>query len=607
MRKNVFIRVLFLCIVIVLISVALLTFQNLNNYTEEVKAIRHSNAVRATLQDIMTSIRDAETGHRGFQLTRDTTYLNPYYNSLKALPAQISALDSLVAGDEMQAKHADTLELLIENQFSIISQILNNAARSSLYMDRYESSLLKHGKENMDEIRRISREIDGAEQELYLKRMSSETGFRELAPISLLVFTLVAISAVTFLFTRAYDALNKKGTAEDLLRENIKALKNEVLSREERELLLREAESLANLGSWKWFEHTGQLVCSDGLYILWERQRNGEATSWNDFVNNVYSEDRSMLEQFIRDAQTRKEQAQLNYRMEMHGRMKYLFMSVRPRENPQHKSTDILGIVMDITEQKVSEAQLKQFTSELQRSNQDLEQFAFVASHDLQEPLRKIRAFGDRLITKYRSTLEENGADYVMRMQSAAERMQRLIEELLSFSRVSRPAVLFEGLEVEEILREIVEDLDVQIRKENAVITFGKIPPIRGERSQIKRLLQNLISNGIKFHKPGHPPVVTITGQRVRNFEVLQQLGVQLQHQEYVKLEIKDEGIGFDEKYTDKIFNIFQRLHGRMEYEGTGIGLAICRKIVTNHGGFITARSIENAGSTFIVILPIES
>jgi signal transduction histidine kinase len=593
--------------VIVLISVALLTFQNLNNYTDEVKAIRHSNSVLSAVSDIMTSIRDAETGHRGFQLTRDTTYLDPYYSSLNALPRQISALDSLVADNEEQAKRADTLELLIENQFSIINQILNNAARSSLYMDRYESNLLKHGKENMNAIRRVSQQIDEAEQEFYEQRMSDETGFRELAPISLLVFTLVAISAVTFLFTRAYDALNKKGTAEDLLRENIKALKNEVLGREERELILREAESLANLGSWKWFEHSGQLVCSDGLYILWERERSGNSITWSDFLHNVYSEDRELVEQFVRDVQVRKQQTQINYRMEMHGRMKYLFMSVRPRANPQHKSTDILGIVMDITEQKVSEAQLKQFTSELQRSNQDLEQFAFVASHDLQEPLRKIRAFGDRLMSKYKNALEENGADYVTRMQSAAERMQRLIEELLSFSRVSRPAVLFEGLQVEELIQEIIDDLDAQVKRENAVIRFGKIPTIRGERSQVKRLFQNLISNAIKFHKPGQKAVVNISGQRVRNYEILQQLGVQLQHQEYVKIEVKDEGIGFDEKYTDKIFNIFQRLHGRMEYEGTGIGLAICRKIVTNHGGFITARSTENVGSTFIVILPIEN
>lgn len=603
--NNLYVRILFGGILVVLISVALITFRNLNSYTEEVRGIRHSNYVLRATAAILSSVRDAETGHRGYQLTRDTSYLEPYFNSLKALPSQLASLDSLLQGNPEQASRVDTLELVIENQFSIISQILSNARRSSLYMDRYESSLLAHGKDNMNEVRRVIHEITDLEEERVRKRISSESDFRTTTPISMLVYSLVALGAVTFLFTRTLDSLKKRDAAEKQLRDNILILKREALAREERELILREAETLANLGSWKWYGNPQSMIWSEGAKGIFGRVDNDYKPDWNSFLENCHSEDYEAVDAFIKDVRSSLNRTEVSYRIELDGKLKYLSLVAMPRVIGG-KLIDILGTVQDVTDQKVYEIQLKQFTAELQRSNQDLEQFAYVASHDLQEPLRKIRAFGDRLTSKYQSKLEEQGADYVLRMQSAAARMQSLIEELLSFSRVSRPGIVSENLSVDEIIAEIVEDLELQIRREKATIKASSIPPIKGERSQIKRLLQNLISNGIKFHKSGKSPTLEISGKVVKGSEVLTELNVQMSRLEYVWIEVKDDGIGFDEKYLEKIFNIFQRLHGRTEYEGTGIGLAICRKIVINHGGYITARSKENVGSVFIVILPVD-
>lgn len=600
-----YVRIFFLGILVVLISVALLTFSNLNNYTEEVRLIRHSNRVLTAIQTVMTSIRDAETGHRGYQLTRDTTYLEPYYSSLRGLPTQIATLDSLLSGDVVQSERADTLENKIENQFAIISQILSNAKRSSLYMDRYESSLLAHGKSNMNQIRKIAQDITDHEEAKYRDMISNETDFRTTAPIALLLYTLVALTAVTFLFTRVLDSLRSRDQAEERLRESIQNLRKEGLSREERELVLSEAETLANMGSWKWYESTGNIVWSAGLYTIFNKPVASQPT-WASFLEHVHPEDRIAATEFFEAVKSRKNRLESIYRIEVNGRFRYITVVARPKENPGTHQVDILGIVLDLTEQKVYESQLKQFTAELQRSNQDLEQFAYVASHDLQEPLRKIRAFGDRLTTKYQSRLEEQGSDYVARMQSAAARMQVLIEELLSFSRVSRPGIFSENLDVNELFTEIRDDLETQIKREKATLVVGNLPAIRGERSQIKRLFQNLISNGIKFHKNGDGPHVEVTGTVVRGGDVQNEFNIQLPKLKYARIEVKDDGIGFDEKYLEKIFTIFQRLHGRTEYEGTGIGLAICRKIVANHGGYITARSTENEGSIFIVILPID-
>jgi signal transduction histidine kinase len=602
--KNVYIRLLFLGIVVVLISVSLLTFRNLNNYVEEVHAIRHSIRVMSAVQEVLLSVKDAETGHRGFQLTRDTAYLEPYYQSLRELPERLSTLDSLLSLNPVLSKKVDTLGILLENQYALISQILSNASRSSLYMDRYESSLLTQGKKNMDDIRRVTQDIIHEEQGAYERRMTFETSMRNVAPIALLVYTLTALAAVTFLFVRILDALNKRHDAEDKLTRNVEALRREVLIREEREMLLRDAEAMAHMGSWRWYATNNQIVWSDGLYQIWGVAPGSFQPTWESFLNSVYEEDRPIVQSFIEIIRATKLREEVNFRIEISGRVKHIWMAANPKDDSGRGEPDLQGMVMDITRQKTYESQLKQFTLELQRSNQDLEQFAYVASHDLQEPLRKIRAFGDRLTARYGEGLEGPGVDYIHRMQSASARMQILIEELLSFSRVSRPGIVIEKLNMNELMKEVLDDLDAQIRREKADIRISKMPPIRGEHSQIKRLFQNLISNGIKFHKPGKAPRIEVSAKVMRAMQVSEEFQFQTSRPEYVRIDVKDNGIGFNEKYKEKIFNIFQRLHGRAEFEGTGIGLAICRKIAANHGGMITAKSNEGEGSEFIVILP---
>jgi signal transduction histidine kinase len=604
--KNVYIRLLFLGIVVVLISVSLLTFRNLNNYVEEVHAIRHSIRVMSAVQEVLLAVKDAETGHRGFQLTRDTVYLEPYYNSLQELPARLRILDSLLSSNPPLSRKVDTLGILLENHFALISQILSNASRSSLYMDRFESSLLEQGRQNMDVIRRLCEEIITEEQGAYELRISFETSMRNVAPIALLVYTLTALAAVTFLFVRILDGLNKRHDAEEKLTRNVEALRREVLIREEREMLLQDAEAMAHMGSWRWYANNNQIIWSDGLYQIWGSAPGSFQPSWDSFLKNVYEEDRPVVKSFIDSIRQSKLREEVNFRIEVQGNLKHIWMAANPKDEAGGGESDLQGMVMDITRQKTYESQLKQFTLELQRSNQDLEQFAYVASHDLQEPLRKIRAFGDRLTARYGQGLDAPGVDYINRMQSASARMQVLIEELLSFSRVSKPGIVVEKLNMNELVKEVLDDLDVQIRREGAELKVSKIPTIRGEHTQIKRLIQNLVSNAIKFHKPGHPPRIEISARTLRGSQVSEEFQFQAMRPEYVKIDVKDNGIGFDEKHKEKIFNIFQRLHGRAEYEGTGIGLAICRKIVTNHGGMITANSKEGEGSEFIIILPID-
>jgi PAS domain S-box-containing protein len=247
-------------------------------------------------------------------------------------------------------------------------------------------------------------------------------------------------------------------------------------------------------------------------------------------------------------------------------------------------------IARDIRERKRAEEELRAFTVKLQQSNRELEDFAYVASHDLQEPLRKIQAFGDRLKIRYAEALTGEGIDYLQRMQSAAGRMQALINDLLLFSRITTKAQPFAPVDLGAIAREVVHDLEVRIHQTGGDVVIGDLPAIDGDALQMRQLLQNLVGNGLKFHKPDTPPRVEVSGRTING---------------NANIEVSDNGIGFDEKYAERIFTMFERLHGRAAYEGTGIGLAICRKIAQRHGGDIRARSTPGAGATFVVTLPV--
>jgi PAS domain S-box-containing protein len=240
-----------------------------------------------------------------------------------------------------------------------------------------------------------------------------------------------------------------------------------------------------------------------------------------------------------------------------------------------------------------SEAELKMFAAKLESSNRELQDFASVASHDLQEPLRKIQAFGDRLKTRHGDALGDGGRDYLERMQNAAGRMQTLINDLLTFSRVTTKAQPFVTVDLAEVTAGVVSDLEARVERSGGRVESGGMASIEADPLQMRQLLQNLIGNALKFHRPGEPPLVKVWCERAESGEG-----------ELCRLHVSDNGIGFDEKYLDRIFTVFQRLHGRQTYEGTGVGLAVCRRIAERHGGSITARSEPGRGSTFVVTLP---
>ncbi len=265
--------------------------------------------------------------------------------------------------------------------------------------------------------------------------------------------------------------------------------------------------------------------------------------------------------------------------------------------------TSVASQVAMTIQRKMAQDRLEKTAAMLSQSNRELQDFASVASHDLQEPLRKIQAFGDRLRTKCEEQLTDDGKDYLERMLNAAKRMQTLINDLLTFSRVTTKAQPFSKVDLAVIAREVLSDLEVRIEQTGGTVEVGELPVIDADPLQMRQLFQNLIANALKFRKSDEAPVVRISAES--NALDVDGGSWAISTPAVLQLSIADNGIGFDEKYLDRIFTVFQRLHGRNAYEGTGVGLAVCRRIVERHGGSITAKSQPDVGATFIVNLPI--
>jgi signal transduction histidine kinase len=265
---------------------------------------------------------------------------------------------------------------------------------------------------------------------------------------------------------------------------------------------------------------------------------------------------------------------------------------------------DVLVTFTDHTSLKNLQRRLEEHVEELRSSNANLEQFAYVASHDLQEPLRKIKSFGDMLQGRYGERLDPEGRDLISRMQGAASRLSVLIEDLLTYSRISVRPTQIKVLQTDKILEDVLFDLEGLIQQKGAIIRADRLAPVAGQATQIGQLFQNILGNALKFSHPSRPPEIDIssaivTGQ-ASGLPVVQADEARL----FQLIRIRDNGIGFEQGYRERIFQIFQRLHSRAEYPGTGVGLSIVKKVIANHNGYIEADSRPGEGATFSILLP---
>ena len=438
---------LLLAVVALNIITALITAGSLYNFAEARNAARKSTDINTQLADVYSSLRDAESGQRGYIITGNTSYLEPYYSGSKAAPRYVKSLRSELADTPQDKQETAELTELTQQKLNELSETV---------------------------------------------RLRSTQGFGAAAAVVDTNVGQTLMNHVHTLLTTMEQQVNAKTAARD-----------------------RQANIFAIVA----YGSLAVMIILTAAFVY-----------------------------FIR----------------------LVFQQVKDQ-----------GQKLELT------------VIELERSNRELQDFASVASHDLQEPLRKIQAFGDRLASTTKLSADSNL--YLERMLDAAGRMRVLIDDLLTYSRVTTKAQPFKQVNLKRILSEVTSDLEVRIEETGTKITAGKLPAIEADPTQMRQIFQNLIANAIKFRAPDTKPHITIrsTIQTVNNVDT-------------VSITVADNGIGFDEKYSDRIFTIFQRLHGRNEYEGTGVGLAVVRKIAERHGGTVIAKSEVGKGSQFIVTLPIK-
>ena len=369
-----------------------------------------------------------------------------------------------------------------------------------------------------------------------------------------------------------------------------------------RELFLEQFNS-EDFGTFEWIIDADKVFWSLGVYRIYE------VDDTKQYINNLFARDfvHPADETRIKDLMTKVlatgEDINIEYRIiTAKNNIKVIHSIGRLIKNKNGKPVKFVGSIRDITNQRFIEEDLKNKVEELNHSNRELEEFAYVASHDLQEPLRKITTFSDRLSEKYKDVLAGDGAMYLSRMIASAENMRSLINDLLEFSRISKTAQPFEPVNLNMVLRMVKTDLELTIEETATIIESTPLPTIDAIASQMKQLFLNIISNAIKFHKDELSPVITIKTSIPSKAEIITH--ELLQNVPYHKFEITDNGIGFEEESALRIFQVFQRLHGKSEYPGSGIGLAICKKILEYHRGVIYAENIPGSGARFSFILP---
>lgn len=374
---------------------------------------------------------------------------------------------------------------------------------------------------------------------------------------------------------------------------------------------LSDAEQLLQFGTWEWDMAEGLVKWSENFWNLLEYPYAAHVQDWipiDRFYQHIQPEDKVEMKEretrTVRQMTANEDIDVQEFRLRtFEGNFRYFISSTRViARDAQGNPVKAIGYSADVTDMKNIQHNLEKKISEIKRAYEETEQFSYVASHDLQEPLRKVTAFGERLKTRCGANFDQDCQMYLDRMMDATGRMRLLIDNLLTLSRTKRAQDHFVQVDLGKILSEAMVDIDLKIHEKSAQIHVGEMPVVEGIPTQLHQLFQNILLNALKFSKNDIAPEIEVRSSLMNARQM--QNSLLDERQEYALISIQDNGIGFEPQYADTIFSPFKKLHSRSEYEGTGIGLAICKKVVQNHGGALWAESLPGKGATFYIALP---
>ncbi|TDD96136.1 CHASE3 domain-containing protein [Flavobacterium cellulosilyticum] len=582
-------KIIFAISLLILLVVGVITIKHINSISASSKLLMHTYEVNLELEHLYSYIKDSENSIRGYLISRDTVYLKPYRDDIKQVNKSFELLQELTKDSPKQQKNLDFLYKIINTRnlyMSSYSNFNNNfdVTQNITFKKNFnESGLL------LAAIRIKLNEMVTIEESFLKQRNFNYNSQIYLTPI----LTLSILFLTLLLLVFAYYQTTKD--VEKLQAYNFKLNKSHFLS--------YQAEILSEFGTWDLNLNTNTIVCSDNLYRILGVAPQSFQASQKNFLKFIHPEDIPFVTRIFDKIVADENLPNSYFRIIKPDGAVRLVRSVGKLFVDQLGNRTILGVTSDITNERRKTELLEERNQELEQRIKELNEFNHVASHDLQEPLRKIQTFISRINEKEKENLSNFGIEYLSRIENAANRMRTLINDLLQYSRTSRPEKNLEITDLNEILNDSLTELSQNIENKKAIINHEILPTIEAIPFQMQQLFSNMLSNSLKYSKLTSTPVIDINYTEItaKNEPHLVEYG----QKKYHKITFTDNGIGFNQEHADKIFLLFNRLHGKSEYNGTGVGLAICKKIAENHKGFIFADSKLDEGSTFTVFIPV--
>jgi len=580
-KSPLLLRIVFVVSLAAILFTAAVSYKHIINLNKSRDLVIHSYEVQLELERVISYIKDGETGYRGYLLYGDTLFLDSYTHSRKKVDNAFFRLQKITADNQSQQKKLKELHHLIVLRYTYFNKKYED---KDLYKKYYESN----GKIVMDQIRKKVDEMISLENKLLERREYHFNDSLSYTPL----YALLVIFITLFFIILAYIKINSDFKRIEQSNSKLKVSQESI----------KQAEILGNYSSWTWNMEKNEIQFSDNQFRLHGLEPQSFDATVADFLKFVHPEDMEIATNSINNVINNESLPTINYRIiRKDGEVRHL-RSVGKLFINRFDEKIIIGTTQDVTEDILKKIILHEKNTDLERNNKELVEFNYAASHDLQEPLRKIQTFISRINEKEKDHLTETGKEYLERIVVAASRMRVLIDDLLQYSRTNKTDSSFEEVDLNDTAYASIQELSQLMEETNATVHFEELPRVKGIPFQLRQLFINLINNSIKYRKLNQPPIITVACDKVKANEEdnIEDNSTRMYH----KITFLDNGIGFHPDDSKKIFLLFNRLHAKDSYQGTGVGLAICKKIVKNHYGFICAEGQPDEGAKIIIYLP---
>jgi signal transduction histidine kinase/CHASE3 domain sensor protein len=580
-------KIIFIISLLFIISISVLSYKHINSLSQSAKQVMHTHKVQIELEQLISNLKDAETGQRGYLITKDSVFLQPFINARVRVNESFNTLKILTLDNPKQQTNLDSLYLMIDVRFKTLSHTLQIGTQNNTTKQQLTENMLM-GKSMMDKIRLHINSMNNLENEYLAKRQKKYEYEDYLTPVFALLLSLFSILVFIFSYLKINKDLKAFKKANEKLTITTEAIK--------------QAEEIGDFGSWQWNLETKKYFFSDNLYRLVGCPPQSFEADMESFLKFIHPDDRHFItegsDKVLNEGITSTHFFRI---IRKDGELIYVKSISKLLVDDSGKRI-VIGLTVNITKDYLANLTLNDINRELKESNAELSSFNHVASHDLQEPLRKIETFISRINEDEMDDMSEAGKGYFAKIETAASRMRQLINDLLLFSRANKAEKIFTDADLNVVLKNVTQEMAQSIEEKKAIIQAAPLPILAVISFQIQQLFTNLISNSLKYCKPGSAPLINIECAIIMAKESpLLQSGSDKQ---YYKISFTDNGLGFEQQYAENIFMPFKRLHETNAFPGTGIGLSICKKIIENHSGFIYAEGKPGIGATFTFFLP---